>query len=167
MADQLETESAEALLEFKNGCRMTSDPEPAIEKPSEPTTTEETPENQTPSDEDHQQKEITIKQEVADDEEDMDIDEDLTTLGPAALGLQRVGSQPPPKPTPTQPVQVLNARGMPARIRKKNRLFFDDDIVNTPHHRVPNTKKQRYTKILRKSLPFIVDVMAITILSDI
>lgn len=88
---------------------------------------------------------IAIKQEVTEDEEDMDMEEDLTTLGPAALGLQRVGTQPPPKPTPPQPTQVLNARGMPARIRKKNRLFFDDDIVNTPHHRVSSAKKQKPT----------------------
>lgn len=73
----------------------------------------------------------------------MEMEEDVPTLGPAALGLQRVGTQMPPKPTPTQPPQVLNARGMPARIRKKNRLFFDDDIVNTPHHRV--AKKQKST----------------------
>lgn len=87
---------------------------------------------------------VRIKQEVVEDE-DMEIDEDIPTLGPAALGLQRVGTQPPPKPVPTQPPQVLNARGMPARIRKKNRLFFDDDIVNTPHHRVPSAKKQKST----------------------
>lgn len=87
---------------------------------------------------------VAIKQEVMEDD-DMEIDEDLPTLGPAALGLQRVGTQPPPKPTPTQPPQVLNARGMPARIRKKNRLFFDDDIVNTPHHRVPSAKKAKST----------------------
>nr|XP_012138211.1 PREDICTED: protein lin-9 homolog isoform X4 [Megachile rotundata] len=61
----------------------------------------------------------------------------LTELGPAALGLQRVGTQPPPKPNPpTQPVQVLNRRGMPARIRKKNKLFYDDILVNHPHHRI-------------------------------
>ncbi|XP_012156547.1 protein lin-9 homolog [Ceratitis capitata] len=48
----------------------------------------------------------------------------------ATLGLRRVGSAPPPKPQPQQPIQMLNARGMPARIRKPNRLFFDDDIIN-------------------------------------
>ena len=48
----------------------------------------------------------------------------------ATLGLQRVGTAPPPKPQPQQPIQTLNARGMPARIRKRNRLFFDDDIIN-------------------------------------
>lgn len=83
---------------------------------------------------------VQVKEEVMDEDEidqseDMMVDDDPNTLGPAALGLQRVGTAPPPKATPTQPTQVLNARGMPARIRKKNRLFFDDDIVNTPHHR--------------------------------
>uniref|UniRef100_A0A1I8NSU1 DIRP domain-containing protein n=1 Tax=Stomoxys calcitrans TaxID=35570 RepID=A0A1I8NSU1_STOCA len=48
----------------------------------------------------------------------------------ATLGLQRVGTAPPPKPQPQQPIQMLNARGMPARIRKRNRFFFDDDIIN-------------------------------------
>lgn len=66
----------------------------------------------------------------------MDIEEPMPELGPAALGLQRVGTKPPPKPNPpTQPVQVLNRRGMPARIRKKNKLFYDDILVNHPHHR--------------------------------
>lgn len=69
---------------------------------------------------------------------DMDVDESesMPELGPAALGLQRVGTKPPPKPkNPPQPVQVLNRRGMPARIRKKNKLFYDDILVNHPHHR--------------------------------
>lgn len=75
-------------------------------------------------------------------EEGMDVDEvevkkesdenDMETLGPAALGLQRVGAKASPKPPPTPPIQPLNRRGMPARIRKKNRFFFDDDIVNSP-----------------------------------
>lgn len=89
--------------------------------------------------------EVNIKQEMSDEEENMDADEEIPTLGPAALGLQRVGTPIVPKPPPTQPKQVLNARGMPARIRKKNRLFYDDDIVNTPHHRVPSAKKHKIT----------------------
>ncbi|KAJ8927116.1 hypothetical protein NQ314_020389 [Rhamnusium bicolor] len=115
-------ESAAALLEFKNGQKMTNE------------------------------SGITVKQEIMDVDEDneMDMDEELPILGPAALGLQRVGTQPPPRPTPTQPTQVLNARGMPARIRKKNRLFFDDDIVNTPHHRVPSAKKQKSTPVKKQ-----------------
>lgn len=65
-----------------------------------------------------------------------DDNEPMTEFGPAALGLQRVGSLPPRKPKPpTQPIQVLNRRGMPARIRKKNKLFYDDILVNHPHHR--------------------------------
>ncbi|XP_014219580.1 protein lin-9 homolog isoform X2 [Copidosoma floridanum] len=98
-------------------------------------------------------KNIEVKNEIM--EEDMDIDENNTSnnnsldsqmdtedlepmqeLGPAALGLQRVGSKPPPKPAAPQPVQVLNRRGMPARIRKKNKLFYDDILVNHPHHRI-------------------------------
>ncbi|XP_012278347.1 protein lin-9 homolog isoform X2 [Orussus abietinus] len=113
-----------------------------------------------------------IKTEI-DDDEMMDADErpvsnhslDMDTedsepmpeLGPAALGLQRVGTQPPPKPNPpTQPVQVLNRRGMPARIRKKNKLFYDDILVNHPHHRIkkdPNNPemKQSPKKISKPS----------------
>ncbi|XP_975203.2 protein lin-9 homolog isoform X1 [Tribolium castaneum] len=92
---------------------------------------------------------VTVKQEVTDEEDEsgMDVDDDVPTLGPAALGLQRVGAPAAPKPPPTQPTQVLNARGMPARIRKKNKLFYDDDIVNTPHHRVPSAKKMKQTPV--------------------
>lgn len=97
---------------------------------------------------------INIKEELTDEDESngMEVDDDIPRLGPAALGLQRVGTPAAPKPTPTQPTQVLNARGMPARIRKKNRLFFDDDIVNTPHHRVPSAKKQKPTPIKKAKI---------------
>ncbi|XP_050299713.1 protein lin-9 homolog [Anthonomus grandis grandis] len=100
---------------------------------------------------------LKIKEELMEDDDmeqiegesdEMQVD-DPNTLGPAALGLRRVGAAPPPKPSPTQPTQVLNARGMPARIRKKNKLFFDDDIVNTPHHRVSSGKKQKPTPTKR------------------
>lgn len=50
-------------------------------------------------------------------------------FGPAALGLHPVGTKFPEKMTPTKPTQVLNARGMPARIRKKNKMFFDEDLL--------------------------------------
>lgn len=95
---------------------------------------------------------VKIKQEIEDDDDDvnMDVDEDVPRLGPAALGLQRVGTPAPPKPPSTVPTQVLNRRGMPARIRKKNRLFFDDDIINTPHHRPPSAKKQARTTPTKK-----------------
>lgn len=59
-----------------------------------------------------------------------------------ALGLHRVGTAFPSKKTQAQqPIQVLNARGMPARIRKKNKLFFDDNIVNEKPHRMSPSKK--------------------------
>ncbi|CAL4168893.1 unnamed protein product, partial [Meganyctiphanes norvegica] len=48
----------------------------------------------------------------------------------AALGLQRVGEE---RPSPSkEPTIALNRRGMPARIRKKNRMYFDDDLVSSP-----------------------------------
>ncbi|XP_046395858.1 protein lin-9 homolog [Ischnura elegans] len=91
MADQLESESAAALLTFKNGGITYN----------------------------------SIKQE-----EDTSIEieaEEPTTLEPAALGLQRVGEEVSPRPASGL---VLNRRGMPARIRKKNRrLFFDENMV--------------------------------------
>lgn len=58
-----------------------------------------------------------------DEEEDVEVDE----LGPAALGLHRVGTKMPAKRTRTQPLQALNARGMPARLRKKKN-FYDDQV---------------------------------------
>nr|CAD7568925.1 unnamed protein product [Timema californicum] len=73
-----------------------------------------------------------VKQELDKNSHFMDrehIEEPI--LGPAALGLQRVGEEKPPRPLPTQPGLILNRRGMPARIRKRNRLFFDDDVVST------------------------------------
>lgn len=91
-----------------------------------------------------------------DEDDEMDIEEqnqEVPQLGPAALGLHRVGTLPPPKPPSNNPLPVLNARGMPARIRKKNRLFYDDDIVNTPHHRVPRKNKFTPTKKQRLMSP--------------
>ncbi|XP_073999867.1 myb-interacting protein 130 isoform X2 [Rhodnius prolixus] len=65
-------------------------------------------------------------------------EEAMEEFGPASLGLHRVGEVLPPKPQPSsQP--VLNRRGMPARIRKKNRLFFDDDVVTPINSVVPRS----------------------------
>lgn len=75
-------------------------------------------------------------------------DEEPLAFGPAALGLHRVGTILPPKPTPSEPVQKLNARGMPARIRKKNRFIFVDDFVNTSP---PRQSPKRTPKILSKT----------------
>ncbi|XP_065225474.1 protein lin-9 homolog [Planococcus citri] len=44
--------------------------------------------------------------------------------------------------------QVLNRRGTPARVRKKNKLFFDDDIYNATL-----TKKETRTPDKRQSTP--------------
>lgn len=55
-----------------------------------------------------------------------DSDSDDPSFGPAALGLHRVGSAPPKKKRST-PFQKLNARGRPARIRKKNSKYDDEN----------------------------------------
>ncbi|XP_055539905.1 protein lin-9 homolog [Wyeomyia smithii] len=69
---------------------------------------------------------VRIKEEPSD--EAMDV-ESPPSLGPAALGLHPVGMKLPTRTTPSQPLQALNARGMPARIRKKNKLFFDEELL--------------------------------------
>lgn len=74
------------------------------------------------------ESDVRIKDEPLD--ETMETDgSPVPTFSPAALGLHPVGTKFPTKATPTKPTQVLNARGMPARIRKKNKLFFDDDLL--------------------------------------
>ncbi|KAE8744983.1 hypothetical protein FOCC_FOCC008395 [Frankliniella occidentalis] len=74
-----------------------------------------------------------IKQEPMDTDIKVEVDsadeDGNMMLGPSVLGLFRVGESPVQSSQKSQ--VVLNRRGMPARIRKKNRLFFDDDIVNT------------------------------------
>jgi hypothetical protein len=68
--------------------------------------------------------EENVKSDMFDDEKE----EEEPLFGPAALGLHRVGTELPKRPKVVQPVQVLNARGMPARIRKKNSKY-NDEIV--------------------------------------
>ncbi|XP_038213576.1 protein lin-9 homolog [Zerene cesonia] len=90
-----------------------------------------------------------IQLRVKDEPMDLDLPEEddaPPAFGPAALGLHRVGTQLPPKPTPSEPMQKLNARGMPARIRKKNRFIFVDDFVNTSP---PRQSPKRIPKILK------------------
>lgn len=74
---------------------------------------------------------------------------DPPSLNPASLGLHPVGKALPTRkrnaPQQSQPVQPLNARGMPARIRKPNKHFFDDNIIN-------DTKDIRLSQSPRKSL---------------
>ncbi|XP_013175189.1 PREDICTED: protein lin-9 homolog [Papilio xuthus] len=76
-------------------------------------------------------------------------DETPLAFGPAALGLHRVGTKLPPKPAPSEPVQKLNARGMPARIRTKNRFIFVDDFINTSPP--PRQSPKRLPRLLSKS----------------
>lgn len=74
---------------------------------------------------------------------------DPPSLNPASLGLHPVGKALPTRKRnaahQSQPVQALNARGMPARIRKPNKHFFDDNIINDP-------KDIRMSQSPRKSL---------------
>lgn len=70
-----------------------------------------------------------------------DEEEEPPAFGPAALGLHRVGTVLPPRPTPSEPLQKLNARGMPARIRKKNRFIFVDDFINSSPPRSAQVKQ--------------------------
>lgn len=83
-----------------------------------------------------------------DKDDSFDDEVEIPAFGPAALGLHRVGTALPQREKPAQPIQVLNARGMPARIRKRNKLFFDDDIVNDP-----KSLRQSPTKKSAKSTP--------------
>jgi hypothetical protein len=53
----------------------------------------------------------SIKKETVDDGADRD-QEETPILGPAALGLKRIGEEMPPRPTTQQPGLVLNRRGM-------------------------------------------------------
>jgi protein lin-9 len=52
-------------------------------------------------------------------------EEEDESFGPAALGLHRVGTELPQRKK-TSPLQKLNARGRPARIRKKNTKYEDE-----------------------------------------
>ncbi|CAH0391753.1 unnamed protein product [Bemisia tabaci] len=68
----------------------------------------------------------TVKTEPQDEEME---------LGPAIFGLKRVGTEDETahkedeSSTPSAS-PALNNRGMPARIRKKNKLFYDEDMFN-------------------------------------
>ncbi|RLU23758.1 hypothetical protein DMN91_003964, partial [Ooceraea biroi] len=141
MADMIETESVEALLSIKNGSY------PAVDEIK----------TEIIDDDLMDTEEHRMSNHSMDPQMDMEELEPIPELGPAALGLQRVGTQPPAKPNPpTQPVQVLNRRGMPARIRKKNKLFYDDILINHPHHRIKKDPmsaeaKQSPKRLLRPS----------------
>lgn len=82
-----------------------------------------------------------------DKDDSFDEEVEPPAFGPAALGLHRVGTALPQREKPQLPIQVLNARGMPARIRKRNKLFFDDDIVNDPKSLRQSPTKKSATKL--------------------
>ncbi|XP_030025404.2 protein lin-9 homolog isoform X2 [Manduca sexta] len=105
----------------------------------------------TPRENDGENSPPRTQYKIKDEPMDMDFhdeEEEPPAFGPAALGLHRVGTKLPPKPTPSEPVQKLNARGMPARIRKKNRFIFVDEFVNTSP---PRQSPKRTPKILSKT----------------
>lgn len=75
-----------------------------------------------------------------DDSPETSSDSDDPSFGPAALGLHRVGTEPP-KRKKTTPLQKLNARGRPARIRKKNSKYDDEmEEGKTPTKGSPTKK---------------------------
>lgn len=75
-----------------------------------------------------------------DDSFESSSDSDDPSFGPATLGLHRVGTEPPKKKK-TTPLQKLNARGRPARIRKKNSKYDDEmEEGKTPTKGSPSKK---------------------------
>nr|CAG4649193.1 EOG090X03EV [Scapholeberis mucronata] len=111
MADPLETESAEALLSFKNGG-------------------------------------FKVKREL-DFGDESDQANQTMTLGPEMFGLKRISevssvSRGTGGSSTSNPI-ALNRRGIPARIRKKNPLFFDDEtIVNQSTNKSPRKNTKAY-----------------------
>lgn len=83
------------------------------------------------------------------DSSDMDVDDEcrLTKLCPAVLGLQPVNKRNSPKviDSSNSGKDKLNRRGMPARIRKKNKLFFDEEVFNTSKN--PSVKQERMLNV--------------------
>lgn len=76
---------------------------------------------------------------IRDESMDDDSDED-PSFGPATLGLHRIGTDPP-KRKKTSPMQKLNARGRPARIRKKNSKYDDEmEEIKSPVKGSPTKK---------------------------
>nr|CAG4643093.1 EOG090X03EV [Ilyocryptus agilis] len=122
MADPLETESAEALLSFKNGG-------------------------------------FKVKREL-DFGEDSDQSNQAMTLGPEMFGLKRISevsstSKGNGSGTASTNQVALNRRGVPARIRKKNPLFFDDEtIVNQSVNKSPRkSSKSNHPEKTKSDIP--------------
>jgi len=102
-------------------------------------------------------KQEEVKQEVESEAEDDDADIDEPDDGEiddprdksfnlGMFNLRRVGDEAPKSKSSIQ----LNARGMPQRVRKKNRLFYDDNVVSMPvknkHARKLTDKKMNKMK---------------------
>lgn len=77
-------------------------------------------------------------------EDSFDSSDDDPSFGPAALGLHRVGTEPPKKKKST-PLQKLNARGRPARMRKKNSKY-DDEMEEAAAGKTPTKPGASPTK---------------------
>ncbi|XP_063705400.1 protein lin-9 homolog [Culicoides brevitarsis] len=88
-------------------------------------------------------------EEEVSDQEDSDI-EGEQSFGPAALGLHRVGTALPKRKKAAAPSQTLNRRGIPARIKKKNPLFYDDNMVNDQKQIKNSPKKPTPVKVTPK-----------------
>ncbi|CAO1413611.1 unnamed protein product [Diamesa serratosioi] len=88
-------------------------------------------------------KESKIKDEYMDQDDDYDDDneEEDVSFCPAALGLHRIGTALPKKKK-NAPLQKLNARGMPARMRKKNQKYDDED-EDAPKSPVKGSPKKK------------------------
>lgn len=79
----------------------------------------------------------------ADDSASSSEEEEDESFGPAALGLHRVGTELPKKKKGS-PLQKLNARGRPARIRKKNSKYDDElEEAKTPTKGSPVKKPMK------------------------
>lgn len=91
----------------------------------------------------------TTEEEVS-DQDDSDVDGE-PSFGPAALGLHRVGTALPNRKKAVVPSQTLNRRGIPARIKKKNPLFYDDNMVNDQKQIKNSPKKPTPVKVTPKA----------------
>ncbi|KAK7572113.1 hypothetical protein V9T40_014585 [Parthenolecanium corni] len=79
--------------------------------------------------------------------------DDRMQLCPSLFGLKRVEevaqiqAQKLLQPPRNVDLQVLNRRGIPARVRKKNRLFYDDEIFN------PTFNKKELKTLVKSPIP--------------
>lgn len=103
--------------------------------------------------EDEQPDEIVEEEDEdqVDEDDDEEEEEEEVALGPAALGLHRVGTKLPPKRISRQPMQALNARGMPARLRKKKNFYDDEQEDVKPNKNSPIKRGSSSLKGLKRA----------------